>query len=70
MRVLDKYTALYDDDFAVVSHGGTINAALYCISGGKMGTGVTKLKNAAVTELEFKDGNYFVVRTNVTAEEF
>ena len=70
MRVLDKYTALYNDDFAIVSHGGTINAALYCISGGKMGTGVTKLKNAAVTELEFKDGNYFVVRTNVTAEEF
>ena len=70
MRVLDKYTALYDGDFAVVSHGGTINAALYEISGGTMGTGITKLKNAAISILEFSDGKYSVVRANITAEEF
>lgn len=70
MRVLDKYTGMYDGDFAVVSHGGTINAALSTITDGVMGTGITKLKNAAITVLEFKDGKYSVVRTNVTAEEF
>lgn len=70
LKVLNKYTSLFDEDFAVVSHGGTINAALFCISDGEMGTGITKLKNAAVTELEFKDGKYSVVRTNLTAEEF
>ena len=69
MKVLDKYTGRFDCDFAVVSHGGTINAALYCISGGEMGTGITKLKNAAVTELEFSDGKYSVLRTNLSAEE-
>ena len=70
LSVLDKYTALCDEDFAVVSHGGTINAALFCVSGGKMGTGITKLKNAAITVLEFESGKYSVLRTNVTAEEF
>ena len=70
ISVLDKYTALCDKDFAIVSHGGTINAALFCISGGKMGTGITKLKNAAITVLEFDNGKYSVLRTNVTAEEF
>ena len=70
LRVLDKYTSLYDSDFAVVSHGGTINAALYCISDGAMGTGVTKLKNAAVTVLQFEGGKYSVLRTNITAEDF
>ena len=70
ISVLDKYTALSQEDFAIVSHGGTINAALYCISGGKIGTGVTKLKNAAITVFEFNNGEYSVLRTNVTAEEF
>lgn len=68
--VLDKYTKMYDGDFAVVSHGGTINAALYEISGGTMGTGITKLTNGAITVLEFKDGKYTVLRTNVTADCF
>lgn len=70
IKVLDKYTSAFEGDFAVVSHGGTINAALYCISDGVMGTGVTKLKNASVSVLEFKDGKYSVLRTNITAEEF
>lgn len=70
MRVLDKYTSLYSEDFAVVSHGGTINAALYEITGGNMGTGITKLKNAAITVLEFSCGKYLVERANISAEEF
>lgn len=70
LNVLDKYTDKYDCDFAVVSHGGTINAALYCISGGQMGTGITKLKNAAITVLDYFDGKYHVERANITGEEF
>ena len=70
IKVLDKYTSRYDSDFAVVSHGGTINAAIYCISGGKMGTGITKLKNASLSILGFEDGKYSVLRTNITADDF
>lgn len=70
MSVLDKYTSMYSGDFAVVSHGGTINAALYEITCGTMGTGITKLKNAAITILEYSGGKYTVERANITAEEF
>ncbi len=70
LSVLDKYAKTGEDDFAVVSHGGTINAALYAISGGKVGTGKTKLKNAGITVLEYTDGVYSIDRFDVPASEF
>ena len=70
LSVLDKYVKLSTDDFAVVSHGGTINATLYAISGGKVGTGITKLKNAGITVLEYTDGVYTIDKFDIPASEF
>ena len=69
MRVLDRYTASVKDDFAVVSHGGTINAALLRISGGVIGTGVTTLRNSDLTILSCIGGKYTVDRFDLTAED-
>lgn len=70
MGVLDKYVGRYDCDFAVVSHGGTINAALYAVSGGKVGTGITKLKNAGITVFDYTDGNFTIDRFDIPASSF
>lgn len=70
LGVLDRYVKQTDRDFALVSHGGTINAALYAISGGKVGTGITKLRNADITVLEYASGSYRIVRFDVLPEEF
>ena len=65
--VLDKYVHTTNDDFAVVSHGGTINAALYVLTDGKIGTGITKLKNASVTVLSWENGRYLLEKCNIEA---
>ena len=70
MSVLDKYVKMFSGDFAVVSHGGTINAALFKISGGEIGTGRTKLKNAGITVLDYSDGIYSIDRLDIAASDF
>lgn len=67
--VLDKYVRTTDDDFAVVSHGGTINAALYVLTGGKIGTGITKLKNTSLTVLSWENGEYSLEKCNIHSSE-
>ena len=69
LNVLKRYAEEYPEDFAVVSHGGTINAALYTITGGKMGTGQKKLKNACLSVLSYESGKFQIERCNLSPEE-
>ena len=66
LGILKKYADKYSDDFAVVSHGGTINAALYEVTAGRLGTGRTKLKNGCLTVFEYNNGKFTVERCNLT----
>ena len=73
-RMLDALKELSEElkgDFAAVSHGGSINALLKELTGGRIGSGKTRLKNACISVLESVDGTAFhVVDYNLTAEEF
>jgi len=70
LGVLDRYVTGTDRDFAVVSHGGTINAALYRISGGQLGTGLTSLRNADVSILAYDKGAYQILQYDLIADDF
>ena len=73
-RMLDALKELAKElkgNFAAVSHGGSINALLKELTGGRIGSGKTRLKNACISVLERADGTDFsVVDYNLTAEEF
>lgn len=43
---------------AVVSHGGWINAVLYVISKGRVGTGITHLRNTSISTLIYDGKNW------------
>ena len=69
LNVLKRYGDKCEKDFAVVSHGGTINAALYTVSEGRYGTGQTKLKNGCLTILKYSAGRFEIDRCNLTPED-
>lgn len=48
----------------VVSHGALLNAMLSVISDGRVGTGVTKLKNLSFTRIHRGDTNWDIVTLN------
>lgn len=52
-----------------VSHGASINAVLYRLSGGRIGTGRTILLNLGISRLSFRDGLWRIDFYNVPAEE-
>lgn len=57
MQALHEYKERYQDDkVLVVAHGGVINAVLYVLTKGEIGTGKTLIPNTAVTILEEVDG--------------
>lgn len=48
----------------VVSHGAFVNAFLAAISEGQVGTGVTRLRNGAITLLEREGESWSILRLN------
>lgn len=56
-------------DFAAVSHGGSINALLWKLSGGEVGTGKTRLRNASVNVLVYENGALTIEACNLDASE-
>ena len=50
----------------VVSHGGFINAALWVVSGGEVGTGKSFLANASVSRIEFSAHGWSVASVGRT----
>lgn len=56
------------DRVLVVSHGGFINAFLFCISNGKVGSGITQLANGSITRVSWtKAFGWRVISLNDTA---
>lgn len=52
-----------------VSHGAVINTLLFELSGGRIGTGITRLKNACVNILELENGVIALTAWNLTGAE-
>lgn len=67
LAVLRRYAESLKADFAAVSHGGTINAVLRAVSGGKIGSGKTRLINAGINILALEDGELSVLGYNLTS---
>lgn len=64
------YASRSPGDVAVISHGGSINAVLRRLSGGTIGSGVTRLKNACICVLSLDNGSLSVAAYNMDAAEF
>lgn len=56
----------------LVSHGGSINALLYHLSSGTIGTGITFLKNTCISILDFDHvlNQLFIREYNLSGEEY
>lgn len=59
----------FNEDFAAVSHGGSINAVLRRLSSGKIGSGKTLLKNVCVSVLDYDGENFTIDGYNQDAGE-
>lgn len=51
----------------LVSHGGVINAILAIISGGKIGSGITKLVNACISDIIWEQEQWKIQAFNQTS---
>jgi len=58
-----------DENIIIVSHGSAINSLLAVLSNDEIGTGKTRLKNACVNMLEYKNNILSIVFSNKSAEE-
>lgn len=68
--IKEKAESFYDEDIIMVSHGGAINSVISVLSAGELGSGKTRLKNACISILEYKDGDLKLGLYNLTAKEF
>ena len=57
-------------DFAVVSHGGAINAVLRTVSCGEIGSGKTRLKNTGICVFSWDGETLELLDHNLSPEEF
>lgn len=70
-RVVMKYYGIYPNGHVLmVSHGGAINSLVSEITGGELGSGKTRLKNACITILEVDANQMELVDYNLDAHEF
>jgi len=53
----------------VVSHGALINSILYTLSGGEFGSFKTRLSNACINKIIYKQEKYSIEFYNKTADE-
>jgi broad specificity phosphatase PhoE len=71
MGVLRRYISEKKyETILVVSHGGSINAILSVLSGGKIGTGKTVLRNVCISRLNVSGGAIDIEYHNLTPAEF
>jgi len=66
LRIVDVYAG---KDVIAVSHGGAINALLYRLSGGEIGSGKTWLGNASMSLIIFDEGEFRILFYGKTCEE-
>ncbi len=60
----------YDQDILMVSHGAAINSIIMVLSEGEEGSGKTRLKNACISILTYKDNELKLGSFNLSPEEF
>lgn len=60
------------NNMILISHGGSINALLYHLSKGTIGTGITYLKNTCINHLDFDPikNQLRICEYNLSAEEY
>lgn len=66
-RYAEKYL---NQDIVMVSHGAAINSVLTVLSKGEQGYGKTRLKNACISILTYKNNDLHLGPYNLSAEEF
>ena len=54
------------ESIVVVSHGGLINSFLHYVTGGRQGTGITKIDNTGYCVFRYCDQNWEVLQVNNT----
>jgi len=69
MSALKRHEGKPGESLLAVSHGAVINALLFALTDGRVGTGITRLKNTCVNILEAENGELRVVAWNLTAPE-
>ena len=67
LKNVNKYKG---QDIIMVSHGAAINAVLSVLSGGDEGSGKTRLKNACINVLSYKEDKLNIDHINLSPEEF
>lgn len=71
LACIHKYAGKYfNKDIVMVSHGAAINSVLTVLSNGEEGYGKTRLKNACISILTYKDNDLHLGQHNLSAEEF
>lgn len=70
LSALNKRAEEASGDMLAVSHGASINAVLRALSGGRVGTGKTMLKNVCLNILEYSGGLFTIKAVNLTAGEY
>lgn len=60
-QILDKHA---NKTVLVVAHGAVINAILYALSKGQIGSGITRLKNACISCIHFNNNNWEIISVN------
>lgn len=60
------------NNIILISHGGSINALLYHLSSGTIGTGITYLKNTCISRLDFDPikNQLLICEYNLSGEEY
>jgi len=67
--IIKKYCDNSEDNIIVVSHGGVINAFLRDITDGEVGSGKTRLLNAGVNIVGYKNGTFSLLVHNIPADD-
>ena len=60
-HIVDKYK---NKTVLVVAHGAVINAILFGLSNGEIGSGITRLKNACISCIHFNNNNWEIISVN------
>ena len=70
IATINHYASQYkDSNLIMVSHGAAINAVLSVVSGGEIGSGITRLKNACISVFDANGEDIKLIDYNMTADE-
>lgn len=70
IEAICEYAEISDGDFAVFSHGASINAVLRTLSDWKIGSGKTRIQNTGICVLSYDGGKLSISDHNLSPTEF